>query len=147
MGDTRRIPVVTDADWDYADAFEVVISVEDQRTAEQWARAALDVGLARIRPLVLLIHRRVLRFRLGPTDSATHILGWKLEESEQDLIRLTADGPLMHGVLLGRRTAPDRTELRTFLSYKKPRAAIVWRVIGPIHRLVARYLLRQTARS
>jgi hypothetical protein len=47
----------------------------------------------------------------------------------------------------GRRTAPNRIELRTFLCFKRRSAPDVWRVIGPIHRIVARYLLRAAATS
>ena len=133
---------------DYSDCFEIELTVPDDRSAEQWARAALEGMPAALRAVVLVAHRHVLRFRLGPLDAADHVLGWRVITSEQDVVRLEADGPLVRGVLVGRRTSPTTTVLRTFVFFRRGRASrMTWTVVGPVHRRVAPYLLARVART
>lgn len=131
------------AAFDYADSFEVTAPVPAGQTVEALARTALE-GMPRpLRFVVMAIHRRVLRFRLGPLRSAEHVLGWRIVESTEDRLVLHAEGPLMRAVLVGRKPNPGVTVLCTFVAYRVPAARIVWRVVGPVHRRVAPFLLKR----
>jgi hypothetical protein len=130
---------------DYADAFEVRTDVPDARSAEEWARTALERAPAIVRLVVLVVHRGVLRFRLGPMHAADHVLGWRIRRSEPDTIELTADGPLMSGLIIGRRTGPTAARLDTFLTFHASSAAMVWALVGPLHRRIAPVLLKRAA--
>jgi hypothetical protein len=48
-------------------------------------------------------------------------------------------------VLLGQRTGPDGCSIRTLLYFHRPAAARIWKVVRPIHKAVALYLLRRAA--
>jgi hypothetical protein len=129
---------------DYADAFEVRAAEGDDRSAEQWIRAGLEASAA-IRTMIVVVHRAVLRFRLDLRPAPDRALGWRVVTSEQDLVRLEADGPLMRGVLVGRRTDPRTMCLTTSLVFHRPVARVVWTVVGPLHRRIAPYLLARAA--
>jgi hypothetical protein len=130
---------------DYADAFEVTVDRTDARTAEEIVRT----GLSRVAPTrfsaLLLAHRHVLGFRLGPASSPDHVMGWRLVTSEPDLCRLEADGPMMAGTMIARRVDPVTARLTTFVRYRNPVAKIIWAVCGPIHRRAAPQLMELSA--
>jgi hypothetical protein len=130
----------------YFDAFEVRVDTPDVRTAEEWARGALEQAPTALRWVVLIAHRGVLRFRLGALGSPDHVLGWAIRRSQPDEIELTADGPLMRGVIVGRRTSPTATQIESLLYFHRQRTAhVIWALVGPIHRRIAPVLLRRAA--
>jgi hypothetical protein len=134
-------PPSTGALPDYADAFEVARSPTDRRSAEQWSRDFFERLPVTIRRSGLLIHRRILGFRLGPWASSNHVFGWRIVTSEPELLHLEAQSTLLNGHMLW-RLHHERLEMTTFLQYKMRRTApVVWAVIGNIHRGGARYLL------
>ena len=144
----RRVPVDEPliADPDYADAFEVRGSRPDARTAEQFARDAIEGAPWLVRWTIRIAHRYVLRFRLGPDSSDDHVLGWRVVTREPDLIRLEAQAPLLRGALVLQRVDPTCTRLTTSLFHVRPTAArIVWALVGPVHRRIAPYLLARAA--
>src|SRR6202035_3555933 len=96
---------------DYADAFEIAIPGGDSRTAEQAFRDALGATPGALGSPVLWAHRHVLRFRLGPFAAPGYAIGWKILHADRDVLALQADGPLMRGLLILRRT--DRTAVLT----------------------------------
>ena len=130
---------------DYADAFEVTVDEADDRTAEEIVRT----GLSRVAPArfsaLLMAHRHVLGFRLGPATSSDHVMGWRVVTSEPGLCRLEADGPLMAGTMIARRVDPVTSRLTTFVRYRHPAARIIWAICGPIHRRAAPQLMELSA--
>jgi hypothetical protein len=146
---SRRIDVAPDLlsgekSYDYADAFEIDLSRTDHRSPEQVFRHALR-DASWLRGLVPIVHRAVLRFRLGTQRSPDRILGWRVAFSGDEVIRLEAEGPLMRGVIVGRRTATTAV-LTTFLFYERAALArAIWTAVGPVHRRVAPYLLKRAA--
>jgi hypothetical protein len=142
-------PLVGDVGYDYADAFELRTPEPDPRTAEQFARAALEGASWPVCGIVRLVHRHLLRFTLAPAGSPQHVLGWTILASEPDLIQLEAVSPLLgRGVLVGRHVEPTRTVLTTYIFFTRPAAGrVVWAVVGPLHRRVAPYLLERAART
>lgn len=128
---------------DYADAFEIEVPASDPRTAEQLARVALEQAPLYLRLTVRGAHRHLLRMRLGPPSSADHVFGWRIVRSEPDTVQLEATSPLLgRAVIVGRRTAPNRTMVTTFVFYARHAPArLVWTVVSPLHRRVAPYLM------
>jgi hypothetical protein len=143
----REEPLLEGARHDYADTFVARLAEPDTRTAEEWARAGLEAAPGPVRRLILIAHRRVLRFRPATGSPAGTVLGWAVVVSEPDVVLLEASGPLMRGVIVGRRTEPTVAELSTFLCYSKPWVRVVWAVVAPVHRRVARYLMERAARA
>jgi Protein of unknown function (DUF2867) len=130
---------------DYADAFEVELPHTDRRTPEQAFRAALPQAPSSLR-FVPLVHRLVLRFRLGPLASPDHLIGWRVVSSDTDVIHLEAEGPLMRGIIVGRRADPSTAVLTTFVVYvRRTPARIVWALVGPLHRRIVPHLLERGA--
>jgi len=138
-------PLLDDVRPDYADAFEVGIRDGDPRSAEQAFRDGLGANPGALGFLVLWTHRHVLRFRLGPFASADHAIGWTILRSETDVVLLQADGPLMRGMLLLRRT-DRRAVLTTYVFYRHRAARAVWSVVGHAHRAIAPRLMERSAR-
>jgi hypothetical protein len=130
---------------DYADAFEISVPDGDTRTAEQAFRDALGATPGALGSPVLWAHRHVLRFRLGPFAAPGYAIGWKILHTDRDVLALQADGPLMRGLLILRRT--DRTAvLTTYLWFHRHRTArAVWSVLGHVHRAVAPRLMERSA--
>ena len=111
----RRVPVVADEtligrdSYDYADAFEIRLRESDARSAEEFARCALEEPPWPVRGTVWIAHRYLLRLRLGPPSSPDHLFGWKILTSQPDVIHLEAVSPLLgRGVIVGRRREPTR---------------------------------------
>jgi hypothetical protein len=131
---------------DYVDVFEVPVREDDSRTAEQALRDALGSTSSTGGRLVLWIHRHILRFRLGPSSSPDHAIGWSIAHSERDEIVLATDGSLMRGQLRLRREDGRRAVLTTRLHYRhKVIARAVWAFVGPLHRIIAPELMKRAA--
>ena len=94
--------------------------------------------------LIPIVHKYVLRFHLGPPVSPSHMFGWRIVTSTPDVIRLEADGPLIRGILVGRRDSGPTAVLMTYVFYVRPiPARIIWALVGPLHRKAAPYLLKR----
>ena len=144
----KRIAAAVMADADYTDTFEVPIRQGDLRTAESTFREALGDTPGALGRLVVWVHRHVLRFRLGPSVSANHAIGWTIVRSDHDELVLATDGPLMRGELTLRREGGRRAVLITRLHYHHKFAGrAVWAVVGPLHRTIAPRLMQRSARS
>ena len=149
----RRVPVpvrepLVGADrYDYADAFEIQLDESDARSAEEFARCALEDAPPLVRGVVSIAHRYLLRLRLGPRSSSGYVFGWKIRTSEPDVIVLEAVSPwLGRGVIVGRRPDRARTVITTYIFFARPAVArVLWAIAGPLHRRVAVYLLEHAA--
>ena len=136
-------PLIESDSYDYADAFEIEIPQADTRSPEQLFRDASGGGPQVLR-WVPFVHQWVLRFRLGPASSPNHIFGWRIVTSEPDVIRIEADGPLMRGVIVGRRDSTSTAVLTTYIFYvRRAQARVIWALVGPLHRRVAPRLLQR----
>lgn len=144
---TSRIEVppepLVPSTYDYADAFELRTDRPDQHTAEEWVRAGLEQSGTAVRALIRFVHGRVARFELH--DGPSTILGWRLLLSEDDVLHMRTDGPMLRAEIVARRTSPTSAVLATFLFYKRRSTGLLWLVIGPLHRAIAPYLLRRAA--
>jgi hypothetical protein len=140
-------PLIGGDRYDYADAFEIRLPEPDPRSAEQFVRCALKQAPWSVRWMVPIVHRYVLRLRLGPPSSPDHLFGWKILTRQPDVIHLQAVSPLLgRGVLVLRRVDPTCASITTYLFYARPTPAhVVWAIVGPLHRRIAPYLLENAA--
>lgn len=150
QSEVRRIevqpePSLSRSDHDYADAFEIRVSEPDDRSAEAWARAALEHAPGWMRGVILLAHRGVLGFRPVAGPPEVQILGWQILTRERDAIVLEAQGPLLQAVLVARRVGPDAARVQTFLWHRQAVARWLWVAVGPLHRIFVPRLLRHAA--
>ena len=126
--------------WDYADAFEVGVSERDRRSAEQWVRYAFEQAPWAVRWTARIAQRDLLRLRLA--RGSGHIVGWRIRTSRPDVIHLEAQSPLLHAAIVARKPEPTCLVVSTYVSYDRPwLARVVWSIVAPVHRQVARYLL------
>jgi len=137
-------PLGAELRYDYADAFEVNLREGDSRTAERVVRTGLEHASPALGRVVLTVHRHVLRFRLGPVTSPKHIVGWQITTNEPDVLCLKAEGSLLDGMMVARRT-DNVARLTTLVTYQRPLARIVWAVVGPVHRKIAPHLMERAA--
>jgi hypothetical protein len=131
---------------DYEDAFILETGPARERTAEQWARAALEDAPATT--------QRALRWgwfalglQLGSTRDDRRVIGWEVRRNNADFVLLAARSPLgLEGEVLCKRR--QRTLLvATFVQLTNPVARAVWAGVAPGHRRVVRHLLEQLNRE
>ena len=141
----RRSEVMSDpvvgGGYDYADAFEIDIPEPDARSPEEMFRAALE-NASWVQRWVPIAHRRLLRFRLAAPEAPGHMLGWRIVDSDHDVVRLRAEGPLIRGAIVGRRTGHVAVFTTHVFFVRRP-ARAVWAIVGPLHRRIAPYLLER----
>ena len=127
---------------DYSDAFAITLDADDPRTAEDFARDALEGAPGLIYWTIYVAHRFVLRFDLAPRRSPAHVLGWSITHRDRDAIRLEADGPVVRAVIVGRRPERDRSVVTTSMFFRQRAVArVLMPLVGPVHRAVAGHLL------
>jgi hypothetical protein len=148
----RRVPVAAEepligsARYDYADAFEIRLSEPDARSAEQFARCALEQAAWPVRFTVAIAQRKLLRLLLCPRVSPDHLAGWAIRAAERDVVHLEAESPLLRAALVARRVDPTCTVIATYVYFRRPRLArLVWTIVAPLHRRVAAHLLEHAA--
>ena len=140
-------PMLEGSGFGYVDAFEVDLLEGDHRTAEEFARSCLEDAPLHLQRLVWNAHRHLLRFRLSPRGARGHVLGWRIGVAEADAARLEVCGPLVDGVIVGRRFPENTVRVVTAVRYNKPLAALVMAAIGPVHRRVAPRLLERAVET
>ena len=127
---------------DYESAFSVATDPADGRSAEQWARAMYESPPTAER-LIVWYGWKALTAQLGPYPSNDHVLGYRIEAIERDLICFTVQWALGLACELVLYLAPSTAVLATFVTLKRPAARIVWRMAVPVHeRIVPRWLSR-----
>src|SRR5579862_1984089 len=73
---------------DYTDAFTV--AAHDQRSPREWIRAVLQEAPPKVRRR-LVLGWAALGLRLAPPWASDSVLGWKVQQSEEDFVLLGAD--------------------------------------------------------
>jgi hypothetical protein len=132
-------------DYDYADSFQIDLNRPEERTPEEWMRAAIGGAHVAIKTTVGIAWRYLLRFDLD-ARAPRQLFGMPILESTPKLAHMSGDSPLLVGHLIGRRDGPTRISLTTALIFKQRRlASAVWATAGPAHRRIAPYLLERAA--
>jgi hypothetical protein len=135
-------PFIGGGRYDYADAFEIRVDEPDERSAEELVRFTLEQAPRWILWIIRIAHRYVLRFRLGPESSPLHVLGWSILSSAPNVLMLRAVSPVLKGVIVARKPEPTRAVVTTYVFFRRPATCrALLKVVGPVHRKVAPYLL------
>ena len=139
-------PLIGRARYDYADAFEIRVPEPDPRSAELFVRSAIEQAPGLVTWAIWIVQRSVLRLRLAPRSSPEHLLGWTIVTAGPDVIHLEAESPVGRGVIVVRRVEPTRAVVTSYLFFERPAlGATLWRIVGPLHRRVAPYLMERAA--
>jgi hypothetical protein len=128
---------------DYVDLFTITTSGATDKSAEEWARTALeDTPSGRSAPSVW----RRLGLRLGPTPSPDHIQGWKIAARGGEWIRLEVTSWFMtaHAIV---RVDDEQVSLALFVRYDRPIAARMWPPVSEMHRRAVPVMLRQAVKA
>lgn len=129
---------------DYTDTFVLETADADGRTAEQWARTALEDAPLTMRSR-LLSGWSSIGLELGRGDSDRFVLGWEIRRSEPDVVLLGARSRIgMPGELLFKRDQ-GAVLFATFVEQGNPLARLVWSRIESVHVRTVRQLLEQAA--
>jgi hypothetical protein len=131
-------------DPDFACAYEMAVAPDDDRSSEQWARAAWEDAPATLRWFMVAGWRLVLGLRLGPRRSADHILGWRIVDRRPD----ETVCQLRSGFLSAYNTfrlIDGRLVWSTFVTYERPIARLIWPPTSLLHRPLVRFALRRAA--
>jgi hypothetical protein len=130
---------------DFACAYEVAIAPDDDRSPEQWARAVWEGAPAPLRWFMLAGWRLGLGFRLGPRNSADHVLGWRIVDrgADETVCQLRSGFLNAHNMF---RKADGTLVWSTFVTYERPIARVIWPPASLLHRLLVRIALRRAAR-
>ena len=131
---------------DFTCAYEIEIAPGDDRSAEQWARAAWEGAPAPLRWFMVVGWRFVLRLRLGPPSTPDHILGWRIAERRQDETVCELASTFFHASNTFRRV-DGRLVWSTAVTYDRPIARLIWPPVSLLHRPLVRAALRRAARS
>jgi hypothetical protein len=129
-------------DADFACAYEIDRRPDDERSAEQWARAAWEGAPAPMRWFMLAGWRLVLGLRLGPRPSADHILGWRIVDRRQErtVCRLRSWFLDASNTF---QTVDGRLVWSTFVTYERPIGRLIWPPVSLLHRPLVRIALRR----
>ncbi|QVQ54506.1 hypothetical protein J4H86_13055 [Spiractinospora alimapuensis] len=126
-------PIAMCRSYDYVDAFEVHLPVQDATPPKEWVLRGLD-GV----PPFVARAASLLGIGDSPDDE---LGGWTLVESSADVVHLSQALPLLRVNLVGRRVSPYRRSMTTIVDYDRPAARLIWAVIGIVHRRAARRVI------
>jgi hypothetical protein len=127
----------------YEDAF--CITVVDSLGPGAWARLVVGAAPASLLRFIRVAQGSVLGLELGPEDSE-HPLGWTILRDDADAFVLAAEGPGAVARIVG-STPPGQVVITTQTRFDSPRGRAVWRLVAPLHRRIARYLLDRAVES
>jgi hypothetical protein len=128
---------------DYVDLFTATTSGATAKSAEEWARLALeDTPIGRSAPMLW----QLLGLRLGPSPSPEYVQGWKIADRGDDWIRIEAASWFMtaHAVV---QVDEERVSIALFLRYDQRIAALLWPPVSVMHRRAVPIMLRQALKT
>lgn len=127
----------------YADAYELRLAEPDHHSAEEWMRTAIDQAAPWVRWIVRFVHARVLRFSLSREPNS--VLGWDTVSSVPEAFHIETRGPAFRAEIVMRRGSDTTATVTTFLFHDRRSTALLWLVVGPLHRRIAPYLIARAA--
>lgn len=134
--------ISTLANPDYVDLFTITTDLAVGTTAEEWARAVLELAPVSRRNARVLW--RVMGLRLGPRNSPNHVQGWLITGRRDDWVRAETASWYMsaEAVCL---LQDEQVSISLSLRYQSTVARLVWATVGPPHRKAVPVMLRQAA--
>lgn len=128
---------------DYVDTATADVAEASARSPEVWGRAVMErTALGRRAPLLWT----TLGLRLGPRPSPDHIQGWRIAARGDDWIRVDTRSWYARAEAVC-RVEDGRVSMALFLHYDRPIAAVIWAVIGPLHRRGLPAMVREAVRQ
>lgn len=128
---------------DYEDAFRLDAGVD--RPAERWVRAMLNDAPLSVRSR-LVVGWLALGLDLRGPWAGHHVLGWKVQHSDPNVVLLSASSWLgLRGQLLFRRE-PRGVLFATLIQQNNPVVRSLWAAITDKHQQVVQSLLVHAAR-
>ncbi|GAB7028928.1 hypothetical protein AB0G35_11635 [Streptomyces sp. NPDC021749] len=145
----RHIPVPPDAHAlstlariDYENALLADLGPDQDRTAEQWARAVLEGAPPEMRQ-ALTQGWTALGLRLGPAQSEGCVLGWPVRDSTPDLVLLSTTSTRgFRGELLF-QLRPHTLLFASFIHLEHDDARALWASVESRHPQAMHHLLEQ----
>ena len=131
-------------DPDFACGYEIAVAPQDNRSSEEWARAAWEGAPAALRWFMLAGWRFILGLRLGPRQSADHVLGWQIVDRGPDETVCQLRSRFLRAYNTFRLTE-GRLVWSTFVAYEHPVARLVWPPVSLLHGPLVRIALRRAA--
>jgi hypothetical protein len=126
---------------DYSDLVVGQTDPRADRTPEQWAQVMLGGLPAPLRAMIPFVHRGILGLRLQLRPGPDRLLGWKIAERDERLVRIEADGWLIAANVVVSIDV-GRLSFATFVRYDHTLAAFVWPPVSLLHRYAATLLVR-----
>ena len=132
---------------DYAVAWEVTVTGNDARSAEDWARATFEGAPPALRATIVAGWVAGLGLRLGPRPSPDHVLGWRIVSATPDLIVLRVPSVVVGTAHLVVRVEGSRAILTSFVRHEKRKrlSRAVWSAVAPLHQRIVPFLLAHAA--
>jgi hypothetical protein len=127
-------------------ACQIGALVGGARSAEQWARAVFEDAPRLVRSVIIAGWIGVLRFKLAPRRSSTHVLGWTIVSATPGVVLLGVESPLLRAQLVV-QVDEDSVIHATFVACHNQLGRVLWALAAPIHRLAIPYLLTRAASS
>lgn len=131
----------------YADTFSVTSAPSFELSACDLVRRGFADLPRPVRAIIRFAWRRALQFNLEDLQADGQIVGWKIMAAENNFVQLQTGSGLMDAALLAWRDG-ESLNVSTFLHWRRRRLAPgIWAVVGPVHRVVGRYMMGRLARS
>lgn len=127
----------------YGDVFSGPLPAGSHKSAEEWARLALDVTLGRLRAPVLAVQRYGLGLRLEPKGK-DRFLGWKVSAKGEDWIRLQAASWFLSAEMVFK--VENALRVGCFVRYDRRLGALVWPPTSLLHRQAGLLMMRRALR-
>lgn len=131
---------------DYQDAFGVPPGALAGLSAEAVLRRVLEQSRPALRRFVRTGWRFGLGFPLAPFPAPGHVLGWPISASTPQAVTGDQRSRLLTAQLV-LRTSEHAVVFATFVRYEHPAASALWAVVGPLHRRIVPFALRDAARG
>jgi hypothetical protein len=127
---------------DYVDLFTVTAPGATAKSAEQWARTALEGASPAAR---FLMWQVLCGLRLQKQPSPDYVAGWKIADRGDNWIRLEAASWFMtaHAVV---QVDDELVSVTLFIRYDRPLGALIWPPLSIGHRQAMPGLLRHAVR-
>ncbi len=129
---------------DYREAY--TFSTTDPRSAEQWARLALEHAPLTDRAAMITVWT-LLGIRLAPPWSRSQVLGWRLLHNTPDAVLLEARAAAgVTARLILHTTGTDVTQAM-LIRYDRPLGRLIWSRMAPRHHAFMRTLMTRASMS
>lgn len=126
--------------WQHAAAVTTEVAAEP----EQWARGCFEGAPLAMR-LFLTVGWRLLLLQGNPRSDATHVLGWPLVTTSEEIAVLHRRSRLGIVATLVLSVEPGRTTFASGVRFENADARLLWSVVAPTHRWAVRTLLGHAA--